>query len=331
MSSNRDNFEGQDDSEYHFSEESEEVSYEVEPETSKTTTVPASDQGAGFISRFGRSRRMLISIVLFAAIVFVVYKVVAPGSSIPSTSIAPATVATQPPVEQAPSQPVQQMAASPAPTPAVAPAPSANPQVGVTAQQPAPVSQPVTQAPQATMPTLIPVQSNVASGQPASPDAAMNAYIQDKSASMSTASQQAMTQMQAQYTQQYNEFTMQTKAMQNQIQSLSARVADMEAQINQLVQVLTRRSQNTMPAQSTSLNNPPPVQARAPEVRVAYNVQAIIPGRAWLRAENGETLTVAEGDVIRDVGRVTKIDPYDGVVEINTGTKAVSLSYGNGG
>jgi hypothetical protein len=34
--------------------------------------------------------------------------------------------------------------------------------------------------------------------------------------------------------------------------------------------------------------------------------------------------------MVRGLGRVTKIDPYDGVVEINTGNKIISLSYGNG-
>jgi hypothetical protein len=78
--------------------------------------------------------------------------------------------------------------------------------------------------------------------------------------------------------------------------------------------------------------NPGPTsQLAQPEAKSPYNVQAIIPGRAWLRAENGETLTVTEGDLIKDLGRVSKIDPYDGVVEINTGTKVISLAYGNGG
>ena len=59
-------------------------------------------------------------------------------------------------------------------------------------------------------------------------------------------------------------------------------------------------------------------------------MQAIIPGRAWLRTENGETITVAEGDMLKSLGRVTKIDPYDGTILIDTGVKVLTLTYGNG-
>lgn len=325
MSNNRDDKFESDDSEYHFSDE--EVNYEVESETPKTTQPTAGGGNQG--PRLTNARRMLISFGIFLSIVFVVYKFVSPGSTTPSTDLTVASTETtaqpaaaQPQVAAAPAQPAVQAQAQPQSQPQSAQAPVVPqpPQMAVPAQ---PVA--------AGMPAVIPVQSAVPAGGQ-SPAAAMSAYIEDKSAVMSAASQQAMAQMQAQYNQQYNEFNSQTKNMQNQIQTLSTRVADMEAQINQLVQVLTRRS-HAAAAPGSSMNAPvsSPVQPARPEVRVAYNVQAIIPGRAWLKSENGETLTVAEGDVIRDVGRVTRIDPYDGVVEINTGTKAVSLSYGSGG
>lgn len=321
MSNNRE--EGQEDSEYHFSDE--EVSYEIESEVPKAAKSSAG-QESNIASRFGGKRRMFISAAVFLAIVFVVYKVVSPGTTTPSTELA----ATAPAPQQ---QPIQQVAPQQIQTqPAVA-TQSQQPEVVQPQQavvQQAQVVQPPS-APVSTLPAVIPVQSQTPAAQ--SPAAAMGAYIEDKSAELSAASQQAMTQMQSQYTQQFNEFSTQAKSMQGQIQTLSARVADMEAQINQLVQVLTRRNQSASAPPSSSMNNsgPPVQQVRQPEVRIAYNVQAIIPGRAWLKSDNGETLTVAEGDVIRDVGRVTKIDPYDGIVEINTGTKAVSLSYGNGG
>lgn len=345
MSNNRDDkFDSQDDSEYHFSDD--EVSYEVESDTPSSAPVTP-EQSGNVVSRLTNSRRMLISFAVFLAIVFVVYKMVAPGgtsSTMPAAEIASApSAAPQPviPVNTKPApqvavapavvqpQPVQAAPVAPSMTPpavaAVPPAQEATPQMVVQTQ-----AQPAV----ASLPAVIPVQSAVPQAQSAA--AAMGSYIEDKSAALNAASQQATAQIQNQYTQQFNEFAAQSKTMENQIQSLSTRVSDMEAQINQLVQVLTRRS-HAAPSAGSSMNmaNPgmPPVQAvvRQPEVKVAYNVQAIIPGRAWLKSENGETLTVAEGDVIRDVGRVTRIDPYDGVVEINTGTKALSLSYGNGG
>jgi len=350
MSNNReDRFEGQDDSEYHFSDE--EVSYEVESETPNASSASSSGQGGNraISSRLTNSRRMLISFGVFLAIVFVVYKVVSPSSSTPPTEITAApAVAAQTSTPPANPSTTPQVAAAPPPAPPVAattpppvaavpvtqPAASVAQPESTQAMQPsaAPAAPLVQNAPAAaTLPAVIPVQSALPAGGQ-SPADAMGAYIEGKSQALTAASQQVMTQIQSQYTQQFTEFTTQNKALQSQIQTLSTRVTNMEAQINQLVQVLTRRNHGGSP--DSSMNNPPspPVQqVRHSEVKIAYNVQAIIPGRAWLKSANGETLTVAEGDVIRDVGRVTKIDPYDGVVEINTGTKAVSLSYGNGG
>lgn len=139
-------------------------------------------------------------------------------------------------------------------------------------------------------------------------------------------------QLQSEYAQKINDYEMQNKAIQDQLQTLSTRVATMETQMNQLIQVLLHQNQSNVSSGSApSAAAAATEQQAAEETKVAYSVQAIIPGRAWLRSDNGETVTVAEGDVIKDLGRVTKIDPYDGVVEINTGTKVISLSYGNGG
>lgn len=145
---------------------------------------------------------------------------------------------------------------------------------------------------------------------------------------LETNAQQLMNQLQTEYVQRINEFAGQNKMMQEQLQNLATRVANMEAQLNQLVQALVRQQQGAEAPTPTPTSISPQSQATP---KISYNVQAIIPGRAWLRADNGETMTVAEGDTIKDVGRVTKIDPYDGVVEINTGSKVVSLSYGNAG
>ena len=65
--------------------------------------------------------------------------------------------------------------------------------------------------------------------------------------------------------------------------------------------------------------------------KIAYAVQAIIPGRAWLKSDAGDTVTVAEGDILKGFGRITKIDPYDGIVNIDTGNKVITLSYGVNG
>ena len=98
--------------------------------------------------------------------------------------------------------------------------------------------------------------------------------------------------------------------------------------MNQLIQTLTQQFQGGASA-SAAIQPPASVEQAGPPPRIPYTVQAIIPGRAWLRAKNGDTVTVAEGDDIKGIGRVTKIDPYDGVVEVNVQGRSVSLTYGN--
>ena len=53
--------------------------------------------------------------------------------------------------------------------------------------------------------------------------------------------------------------------------------------------------------------------------RLRYNIQAVIPGRAWLIASNGSTLTVREGTLISGYGMVKLIDPNQGRVTTSSG------------
>jgi intracellular multiplication protein IcmG len=50
-----------------------------------------------------------------------------------------------------------------------------------------------------------------------------------------------------------------------------------------------------------------------------YYIQAVIPGRAWLIATNGSTLTVREGTIIAGYGMVKLIDPNQGRVTTSSG------------
>jgi hypothetical protein len=51
----------------------------------------------------------------------------------------------------------------------------------------------------------------------------------------------------------------------------------------------------------------------------AYVVHAIIPGRAWLKANNGQIMTVTEGDTLGDYGKVLVIDAASGMVLTSSG------------
>lgn len=58
---------------------------------------------------------------------------------------------------------------------------------------------------------------------------------------------------------------------------------------------------------------------KAPKQYLKYYIQAVIPGRAWLIASNGTTLTVREGTFINGYGMVKLIDPNQGRVSTSSG------------
>jgi len=63
---------------------------------------------------------------------------------------------------------------------------------------------------------------------------------------------------------------------------------------------------------------PPPILS-AGEASQKYYIQAVIPGRAWLMATNGTTLTVREGTSVAGYGIVKLIDPIQGRVMTSSG------------
>jgi len=343
-----------EESEYHFSDE--DVSFEVEDEAAKP------GGGAGLLSRLPRSRRMLMSIAVFVILVFIVYRMVSPGSEEAVTDITPQTVA-ETTVSQIPSASSAQSARQ-----AAAPAQSAAPrqqapqaEIAQPAQQTQQAARPQEnsrQQPVVGMPSVIPVASSVpsapaqsyapgASGQTQMPAVLPEGNVQPQQQQqpvapqptagnvdsaivvMAATNEKLITQLQQEYAQRLSEFASQNKTLQDQVQTLNSRVAVMEAQLNKVVQSTTNTMKRQRPSIPSQVRPALPANPPVVENRTGYTVQAIIPGRAWLKSASGETLTVAEGDNIKGLGRVSKIDPYDGVVEINTGSKIISISYGN--
>jgi len=138
-----------------------------------------------------------------------------------------------------------------------------------------------------------------------------------------------MNLLQTQYAQKITETEQQNAQLRTEVQELNARISNMEVAFRQLAKML--RNANPNATANASANRgmvSMPTAARAAPPRMTYVVQAIIPGRAWLKADSGDTVTVAEGDTLKGYGRVTRIDPYDGVVDIDTGNRVISLSYG---
>ncbi|MEY3183092.1 MAG: hypothetical protein RLZ35_1077 [Pseudomonadota bacterium] len=60
--------------------------------------------------------------------------------------------------------------------------------------------------------------------------------------------------------------------------------------------------------------------ARPRASQPAYVVHAIIPGRAWLKGNNGQITTVTEGDTLGDYGKVLVIDAASGMVLTSAGS-----------
>lgn len=56
-----------------------------------------------------------------------------------------------------------------------------------------------------------------------------------------------------------------------------------------------------------------------------YHVKAIVPERAWLESDKGETVSVRVGDVLDDYGVVQAISPKQGIVV----TSSKVIQYGN--
>ena len=136
--------------------------------------------------------------------------------------------------------------------------------------------------------------------------------------------------LETQYTQK-SESEAQGNDLRNKIQEVNTRLAGMETALRQLTQAIHGGGGKSRSVQAPSSSKSAAMPMRAVQPKMSYTVQAIIPGRAWLKSDSGETVTVAEGDVLKGYGRVTRIDPYDGIVNIDMSGRVITLSYGSNG
>lgn len=129
----------------------------------------------------------------------------------------------------------------------------------------------------------------------------------------------------------------QVTEMNTQLGSLSSTMSEMTAKIaalNQMIVALNEKI-DTQSAELISMQKKKiePVRSRdfkqhvkVPSIPVVrYYLQAVIPGRAWLVAENGTTLTVREGSSLAGYGFIRSIDPKQGHVLTSSG-KVIKFS-----
>jgi intracellular multiplication protein IcmG len=312
-----DKYDGHDEGEYHFSDEH--TSYEVDNETTKVADVAVAKGPA-----LTKSRRVIIALGVFFFLMFIVYKML-----IPSSTTLPITGAAQSPPASSVTKPAVVQASVNSAPPAQSSAPAAVAQVpDQQAMMPAtmPADAPVmtVAAPASDMPVGMPPAVASSNPQPVQPK-----EVQDRVAALEQQNAKLANELHIEYPQKISDIDTQSAAAQAKLQELNTRVANIEAALTQITQLLQGSGRQASAPSAANVN--PTRAARAADPKQMYTVQAIIPGRAWLKSDAGETVTVAEGDILRDYGRVTKIDPYDGIVDIDTGNKMVSLSYGAGG
>jgi biotin carboxyl carrier protein len=309
-----DKYEGQDDGEYHFSDD--QMNYEMDAEAMKASAAPSATVTASNMASY---KRPLIGLGVFFVLIFFVYKVLAPSSS-----TTPAPVAE---FKANSGQTKPTMSETVKPQPAVAP---------VAPSQPSP---PVVIAPEPSYTPPATTTTNTASAPDASfnTNATSSTVVPAADTARLVALEEQNLKIQADYTQKMSDMVAQNTALQMKVQDLAMRLASMESTLTRLSQNLQELKTNKASVMASAGAMGAQAQTQAPTTlpapkpaapKISYSVQAIIPGRAWLKSENGNTVTVAEGDTLKDFGRVVKIDPYDGIVQIDIGNKIIPLSYG---
>lgn len=106
----------------------------------------------------------------------------------------------------------------------------------------------------------------------------------------------------------------------SQLSQLGQKVGSLHGEVGHLGQQVTEIGQHSTQAQADNANS----AGQANDGLVhgsngSYYVEAVVPGRAWLEGPDGDTITVAVGDSLPNLGVISKIDPYTGDVTTSSG------------
>lgn len=115
-------------------------------------------------------------------------------------------------------------------------------------------------------------------------------------------------------------FSAQVSSMNNTLDALTSKIAGLTETITALN---TKLEAQALEITRLTVKQAPRVaqryRAHAHASYLRYYIQAVIPGRAWLVATNGTTLTVREGSTIPGYGLVKLIDPSQGRILTGSG------------
>lgn len=118
----------------------------------------------------------------------------------------------------------------------------------------------------------------------------------------------------------------QNVANQEQIASLIKALTASQAQVDKLnaaMQALITAANQATSSGTPSGDQQSGYNTGSMQSSADYYVQAIIPGRAWLKNSQGQVITVGPGDPVPGYGTVTNINPQSGSVTTSTGTNIV--------
>lgn len=115
-------------------------------------------------------------------------------------------------------------------------------------------------------------------------------------------------------------FNGQVSGMTNNITALTEKLNGLTSTINALNEKLESQSLEIKKLSANhSVQHVKSYRVKAESHLLKYYIQAVIPGRAWLVATNGNTLTVREGSTIPGYGIVKLIDPSQGRILTSSG------------
>lgn len=122
-------------------------------------------------------------------------------------------------------------------------------------------------------------------------------------------------------------------SLKDQVNTVDTNISNLNAEISKLNQSVTDLTNQvakqstiiTMLIEKAKAKHRKPKFTLPPMAVIRYNIQAVIPGRAWLIGSNGSTLTVREGTKIPNYGVVRLIDSIQGRVITSSG-KVIKFS-----
>lgn len=193
-----------------------------------------------------------------------------------------------------------------APSPEIVTSPPLQP-TGFQSAQPALPVKPVTQE----APPLTPAQSTAPASEKLTED---NMQIKQKLSDLEASQQNVRNEV--------STVSNQLSGINTNVSQLTEKIANLNQIIASLSSKLEEQSHEIVVLTERSKPRPKKMRHR-PRGRISpgpsYFIQAVIPGRAWLIATNGSTITVREGSAIPGYGIVQLIDPNQGRVLTSSG------------